>query len=66
QAIQSCIKTSNLPDWSQVRMARIHNTLCLSEIEVSENLLDDIAKDKRFEILSEPYDMQFNAEGDLF
>jgi hypothetical protein len=66
QAIQSCIKTSNLPDWSKVRMARIHNTLCLSEIEVSENILPEIAGDKRFEVLSDPYDFAFNAEGNLF
>ncbi|MDR1933959.1 MAG: nickel-dependent lactate racemase, partial [Spirochaetales bacterium] len=34
QAIQSCIKTSNLMDWSAARIVRIHNTLCLTEIEV--------------------------------
>jgi hypothetical protein len=66
QAIQSCIKTSNLMDWSQVRMARIHNTLCLSEIEVSENMLAGLAQDKRFEILSDPYELDFDAEGNLF
>jgi hypothetical protein len=66
QAIQSCIKTSNLMDWSQVRMVRIHNTLCLSEIEVSENMLAGLARDKRFEILSDPYEFDFDAEGNLF
>jgi hypothetical protein len=66
QAIQSCIKTSNLMDWSRIRMARIHNTLCLSEIEVSETMLDELAKDSRFEILGEPCEMPFNAEGNLF
>ena len=66
QAIQCCIKTSNLLDRSAFRMARIHNTLCLSEIEVSENIVDDIAKDSRFEIISEPYEMPFDAEGNLF
>jgi hypothetical protein len=66
QAIQSCIKTSNLVDREAVRMVRIHNTLCLSEIEVSENMLPSIGKDSRFEILSEPYRMAFNAEGNLF
>ncbi|MDR1931443.1 MAG: hypothetical protein LBQ57_01345, partial [Spirochaetales bacterium] len=66
QAIQSCIKTSNLMDWSAARIVRIHNTLCLTEIEVSENMLADIAKDSRFEILSDPYELDFNAEGNLF
>ena len=66
QAIQSCIKTSNLMDWSKVRMARIHNTLCLSEIEVSENMLGELKNDSRFEILGGPYDFEFNAGGNLF
>jgi len=66
QAIQSCIKTSNLVDWSQVRMVRIHNTLCLEEIEVSENIIPELKGDPRFEILSEPYDLPFDAKGNLF
>ena len=66
QAIQSCIKTSNLLDRSAFRMVRIRNTLCLSEIEVSENMLSELAKDSRFEIISEPYELPFNAEGNLF
>ena len=65
QAIQSCIKTSNLMDWSHIRMARIHNTLCLSEIEVSENMIPELKNDPRFEILSEPYELPFDAEGNL-
>jgi hypothetical protein len=66
QAIQSCIKTCNLFDWNAARIARIHNTLCLTEIEVSENILPDIANDSRFEVLGEPYELAFNAEGNLF
>jgi len=66
QAIQSCIKTSNLMDWSQVRMARIHNTMCLSEIEVSENIIPELKGDPRFEILGGPYELAFDAKGNLF
>ena len=66
QAIQSCIKTSNLMDRSQVRIARIHNTMCLSEIEVSENIVPELKGDSRFEILTEPYELPFDAKGNLF
>ena len=66
QAIQACIKTSNLMDWSQARMARIHNTLCLTEIEVSENMIPELKADPRFEIISEPYGLVFDAKGNLF
>ena len=65
QAIQSCIKTSNLMDWSRARMARIHNTLCLAEIEVSENIIPELSGDPRFEILGGPYELPFDAEGNL-
>ena len=66
QAIQACIKTSNLMDWSKIRMIRIRNTLCLSEIEVSESLIPEVKNDPRFEILSEPYALVFDAKGNLF
>jgi hypothetical protein len=66
QAIQACIKTSNLMDWSRIRMARIHNTLCLSEIEVSENIIPELKNDSRFEVSGEPYVLPFDAGGDLF
>ena len=66
QGIQSCIKTSNLMDWSAARIVRIHNTLCLSEIEVSENMLASLAGDSRFEIVGEPYEFAFDERGDLF
>ncbi|MCR4706644.1 MAG: nickel-dependent lactate racemase [Clostridiales bacterium] len=66
QAIQCCFKTCNLADWSAATMVRIHNTLCLSEIEVSENLLPALREDPRFEILSEPYEWTFNEEGNLW
>ncbi|WP_409968811.1 lactate racemase domain-containing protein [Bengtsoniella intestinalis] len=66
QAIKSCVKTSNLVDFADVTMVRIHNTLCLDEIEVSENLLPQIRDDARFEILSEPYEMVFDQDGNLF
>ena len=66
QGVQSCLKTSNLADYRTATVVRIHNTLCLDEIEVSETLLDQIRNDDRFEIVSEPYEMPFDEHGNLF
>lgn len=63
---QACMKTSNLACWEDTRFVRIHNTLCLDEIEVSENLIDSIKDDDRFEIISEPYELEFDDNGNLF
>ena len=64
--IQACMKTSYLSNWEDTRFVRIHNTLCLDEIEVSENLAKEIAGDDRFEILTEPYELVFDKDGNLF
>lgn len=37
----------------------------LGEIEISVNLLEDAKKHADIEILSEPYDLQFDSEGNL-
>ena len=66
QGVQSCLKTSNLADYKTATVLRIHNTLCLDEIEVSENLLDQIRGDEHFEIVGEPYEMPFDENGNLF
>ena len=66
QALQSCIKTSNILDRSKFTMARIKNTLRLTEIEVSENVAQTIRGDDRFEVTSEPYDLVFDGNGNLF
>ena len=66
QAVQSCLKTVNLPDYRRATLVRIHNTLCLEEIEISESLLPAIREDDRFEIVSEPYHWTFDSEGNLF
>lgn len=66
QGIQACIKTCNLENWSEARIARIRNTLCLDEIEVSENMLPGIQGDERFEIIGSPREMDFDSVGNLF
>jgi hypothetical protein len=65
QGIQACMKTSHHANWNDTCIVRIHNTLCLTEIEVSENMLPTISKDPRFEILGGPYELHFDDEGNL-
>lgn len=46
-------------------VARIRNTLCLAEIEVSESYLPLLAGNPEFAVLSEPRPMAFDAGGRL-
>ena len=64
--IQAAIKTAALTDPSQVRMVRIKDTLHLGEIEISEAMLPEAEALDNVEIISEPYELNFNEDGDLF
>jgi hypothetical protein len=66
QAIQAAIKTCNILDKRDVRLVRIKNTLNLSEIEVSANLLSEVTGNKFLKAISNPYQLTFNAQGNLF
>lgn len=66
QAIQAAIKTCNILNKENVRMVRIKNTICLGEIEMSENLLNEARANKYLEIISEPYELAFDEYGNLF
>ena len=47
------------------RVARIRDTLSLSEIEVSEALLPDIQGRSDVQILDGPYELSFDSQGFL-
>ena len=66
QAFQACMKTSSHENWEDTTFVRIHNTLCLTEIEVSENLLPELVSDPRFEVVCQPYNLEFDEFGNLF
>ena len=66
QAVQGCIKTCNVEDWSKLRVVRIRNTIALNEIEVSEALLPLVKAHPHMEVLSEPYELTFDEKGNLF
>jgi len=65
QTIQAAIKTCNILDFTKVKLVRIHNTLELSEIEVSAALVDYIKQHPQMELISELYDWSFNEDGNL-
>ncbi len=64
-AIQAAVKTCNILDYHQCRMVRIRDTLHLGEIEISETMLDEALRHPDIEVLSEPYPLPFDDEGNL-
>jgi hypothetical protein len=65
-AIAAAIKSCNEIDKSRPKVVRIKNTLHLSEIYISEAMLEEARKNPDIEVLEEPRDFQFNDKGDLF
>ncbi|MBS4200113.1 DUF2088 domain-containing protein [Bacillus sp. FJAT-49732] len=63
--IKASIKTCNILDFSKVKLVRIKNTLEISEIEVSEDLLDYVKQHSNLEIISELYEMEFDENGNF-
>jgi hypothetical protein len=53
-------------DQDNLKMIRIQDTMHIDEIEISEGLLPLAKADPNIEILTEPYDLAFNEEGNLF
>ena len=64
-AIRAAVKTSNALDLSKVRLVRIKNTLQLGEIMISEAMLPDALSLANVTICSEPFEMQFDEQGNL-
>ena len=65
EALRLSIRTCTKIDYTRARVARIRDTLTLSEIEISESLVEDIIDRSDVEILSEPYELEFDTEGYL-
>ncbi len=60
-AASACGKT----EIKDVRIVRIHNTLELDHIWVSENYLPEVEKNPALEIVTGPAEMEFDADGNL-
>jgi hypothetical protein len=65
-AIQAAIKTCNIPNQKYVRLVRIKNTISMSEIEASQNLTEEIKNNSNLSLVSQPYELLFDENGNLF
>ena len=64
-AIQAAMKTCNAPDPSRIRMVRIANTLHVTEIYVSECMLEEARSHPGIRLLGDPEPWRFDASGNL-
>lgn len=65
EAILIAIRTCNGIDFNKARVVRIKNTAEMEEILVSQPYYDELKNREDIEILSEPFEMTFDDEGDL-
>lgn len=65
-AIKIAILTGIFTDLNNPRIVRIKNTLMLEEFEVSVAFIDEFKGRDDIDILSEPYDWEFNGEDNLW
>lgn len=66
EAIQLAVKSCYGESRVNPKIIRIKNTALLEEIEVSEAMLPEVKKNPALEVLSEPYEWNFNEEGNLW
>ncbi len=64
-ALRLAIRTCTGIDFDDARVIRIKNTLSMEEIEVSENYLDEIRTRHDVEVLSQPYEIRFDDDGNM-
>jgi hypothetical protein len=64
-AIKAAIKTSNILDYTKVKLIRIRNTLHLGTLEISETLLDEARRHPDIQIIENPYSWTFDEKGFL-
>lgn len=64
-AIRVAVKTSNALDLDKIRLVRIKNTLSLGELMISEALLDEARAISNVTILSDPFELEFDEQGNL-
>lgn len=62
-AMQLCLRTCNRLNPEKPRIIRIKNTLALSEFEISEAMLPELKEN--MQVLTEPYFLPFDDEGNL-
>jgi len=65
-AIRLAIKTCYDIDYANPRLIKIKNTANLEYIEVSLAHLKDVQSNPQLKVVSEPYELKFDAAGNLF
>lgn len=66
KAIQAAVKTAAGADREKIKLIRIRDTLHLTEIEISEALLEQARQIPEMEIIDGPYAWTFDEEENLF
>jgi hypothetical protein len=66
EAVQLALRTCLGNDKARPRIIRIQDSLRTENIWISEAMREEAAANKRIEILGEPMDWPFDAEGNLF
>ena len=65
-ALQAAIRTCQVADQRQVRLMRIRNTIAMDEVEISTSLVGEVRDNPYIEVISEPYELPFDDQGNLF
>lgn len=65
EAVMALVGACNAPRDVDARMVIITDSLHVSEFYISESMLEEAGKDDRIEILSEPFELEFDEEGTL-
>ena len=63
--IRAAIRTSEVPDLKKARIVRIQDTLNLNTIMISESMLQDVDKNPDLTVVSEPFELPFDMNGNL-
>jgi hypothetical protein len=66
EAIKAAVKTCNILDFTKVKLVRIKNTLELSEIEVSEELVNYVKQHPNMEVMTDLFELPFDDKENLF
>ena len=64
-AVIMAIRTGDNVDFEHPRVAHIKNTLCMTKIDVSEAIYNEIKDRDDVSLISGPFELDFNAEGRL-
>jgi hypothetical protein len=65
ECIERIVPTLGKPNFEDVRIGWIANTLALSPMGLSENMRAEIEANPRLEILEEAHDLPFGPDGNL-